>query len=252
MATDPTDCMVYAPLDTPKRVDEDIWVVDGPVIRMAFPGGRLPFPTRMVVVRLPSGGLWLWSPIRLTPALRAHVEALGPIRHLVSPNALHYAYIGSWKEASPAATAWASPGVEKRATSQGITTAFDRELTDEVPPAFEGVLDQVVFRGSRLLEEVVFFHRPSRTVILADLVERFEKERVPPGMWWLVRLAGATFPGGKTPIDLRATFLGRKAVARRCLERILAWDPERVLIAHGRSFDTNGREALEQALGWLL
>ena len=56
---------LYEPINTLKQVDEDLWLVDGPIVRMAFLGGTLPFPTRMVVVRLANGDLFLWSPTEL-------------------------------------------------------------------------------------------------------------------------------------------------------------------------------------------
>ena len=56
----------------------------------------MPFPTRMTVVRLASGGLWLHSPTQISDGLRAELDALGPVRHLVSPNRIHYSHMLSW------------------------------------------------------------------------------------------------------------------------------------------------------------
>jgi Domain of unknown function (DUF4336) len=86
---------LYEPINTLKPVGEHLWVVDGPIVRMAFPGGSMPFPTRMVVIRLANGDLFLWSPTELDDMLRAEIEALGPVRHLVSPNKIHYAHIAT-------------------------------------------------------------------------------------------------------------------------------------------------------------
>jgi hypothetical protein len=98
---------LYEPLNVLKPVGEDLWVVDGPVVRMAYFGLSIPFPTRMVVVRLNSGDLFLWSPTELDDRLLSQVDALGPVRHLVSPNKIHYAHIGAWQQAYPEAAAWA-------------------------------------------------------------------------------------------------------------------------------------------------
>lgn len=81
---------VYAPINTLKAVTDDIWIVDGPVIRFGFPWPKMPFPTRMTIVRLARGELFVHSPTPLTPALRAQVDALGPVRHIVGPNRIHY------------------------------------------------------------------------------------------------------------------------------------------------------------------
>lgn len=243
---------LYEPIDTLEPVADDIWVVDGPVIRMAFPLGlRVPFTTRMTVVRLSDGGLWVHSPTRLTPSLRAEIEAEGPVRHLVAPNFLHYAWIPDWSEAFPDATCWAAPGVRERAAGQGIEVRFDADLGDEPPPAWADDLDQLMFRGSRILQEVVFFHRQSRTAILADLIQNHELDRVAPRWRWLMRCTGAVDPDGRTPIDVRATFLGGRAAARASLEGMLAWQPERVVFAHGRWYEENGTEELRRAFRWL-
>jgi hypothetical protein len=80
--------------------------------------------------------------------------------------------------------------------------SFEIDLGEEPEEAWSEDLDQLVFRGSWLLEEVVFFYRKSRTVILADLIENFEPEKLGRFYRWLVRLAGAAHPDGKTPLDL--------------------------------------------------
>lgn len=216
-----------------------------------FPGISIPFPTRMVVVRLGSGELFLWSPTELTERLRSQIEALGPVRHLVSPNKLHYVHIAAWKATYPEAIVWASPGVRERAASHHVEVSFDRDLVDEPDPAWRGDLDQLVFRGSRFMEEVVFFHRKTRTLILADMIENFEPEKVGGVYGLLVRLFGVADPDGKLPIDGRLTFLGRKRQARSSFERILAWQPEKVIIAHGRWYDRAGTAELHRAFRWL-
>lgn len=242
---------IYEPLNTLKPVGEDLWIVDGPIIRMSYLGGSFPFPTRMVVVRLKGGDLLLWSPTELAAGLRSQIEALGPVRHLVSPNKLHYAHIPAWKRAYPEARAWASPGVRERAASQGIGVSFDADLGEEPDVAWRKDLDQLIFRGSRFMEEVVFFHRKTRTVILADLIENFEPAKLGRVHGWLARLAGIVDPDGKTPADLRTTFWGRKGVARAALARMLAWEPERVIIAHGRPYEEDGTRELQRAFRWL-
>jgi hypothetical protein len=242
---------LYEPVNTPKPFGENIWVVDGPVVRMAYFGGSVPFPTRMVVVRLGDGSLFVWSPVAPDGGLYSRVDALGPVRHLISPNKLHYAHIAAWKRAYPAATAWASPGVRQRAASQNIEVVFDADLGDEAEPAWSDDLDQLVFRGSRFMEEVIFFHRTSSTVILADLIENFETGKLDRIHGWVAHLAGAVHPDGKAPLDLRMTFLGRKKKARASFERMSAWNPDKVVMAHGRPYERDGAVELRRAFRWL-
>ena len=242
---------LYEPVNVLKPVGEDIWVVDGPFVTMSFFGMSIPYPTRMVVVRLKSGELFLWSPTELVTGLRSQIDALGPVRHLVSPNKLHYVHIAAWKAAYPQVTAWASPGVRARATSHHLEISFDRNLGDYPDEAWREDLNQLIFRGSRFMEEVAFFHRKTRTLILADMIENFEPKKVRWFSRWLVRLGGVSDPDGKTPIDWRLTFVGHKKKARSCLKRILAWHPEKVIVAHGRWYDREGTKELRRAFRWL-
>ncbi len=242
---------LYTPLNTLKPLDSGIWTVDGPLVHMAALGLRAPFPTRMTVIRLADGGLWCHSPIAPDQALFAAIDALGPVRHLVSPNPLHYAHIAAWKQRYPQATAWASPGVRERAASQRIEVHFDADLDDAPPVNWSDAIDQLRFRGSRVLEEIVFLHRASATLILADLIENFEAAKLPTTMRWIARLGGVIDPDGKAPLDMRMTYLGHKAEARACLARMKAWQPRRVILAHGRCYLDNATAELDRAFRWL-
>jgi len=242
---------LYTPLNTLKPLAPAIWIADGPLVHMAALGLRAPFPTRMTVVQLADGGLWCHSPIAPDQALFAAIDALGPVRHLVSPNLLHYAHIAAWKRRYPQAIAWASPGVRERAASQHIEVHFDADLDDAPPADWAGTIDQLRFRGSRVLQEIVFLHRASATLIVADLIENFEAAKLPTTMRWIARLGGVIDPDGKAPLDMRLSYLGHKAEARACLARMLAWQPRRVILAHGRCYLDNAAAELARAFRWL-
>lgn len=241
--SDPT----YPPLDTPKPVARDIWVVDGPVIRFY----KLPFSTRATILRLENGDIWLHSPTRWSPELQGRIAALGPIRHLIAPNWIHYAYIADWQKALPQAQVWAAPGVAARAASHGVDIRIDHELTQDAPPGWAGQIDQMIVEGSRVHHEAVFFHRASQTLILTDLIENFEPAKLP---WWfrpLARLGGVSEPGAM-PRDMRASFAGHRDRLRAQVQRMIGWAPERVILAHGRWYRENGAAELRRAFAWLL
>lgn len=237
----------YAPLNTLKPVAPDVWIADGPVIR--FYG--LPFTTRMSVIRLPGGGLWLHSPIAPDPGLVAEVAALGPVAHLVAPNWIHYAFVGAWQALYPQAQCWAAPGVRERAASRHATIRIDAELGDAAPEAWAGVIEQMIFAGSAVHREAVFFHRPSKTLILTDLIENFERRALPAWFVPLACMAGVLDPDGKAPVDMRQTFRKGRAAARASLARMIDWGPERVILAHGRWYPKDGVAELRRAFRWL-
>lgn len=141
--------------------------------------------------------------------------------------------------------------MRERAANQKILTTFHADLGDAPPPQWATEIDQVIVRGSRFLDEVVFFDRQSKTLILTDLIENFEPSKVDKAFHWLIHLVGIADPNGKTPVDLRMTFLGRKTQARQGYEQMLAWAPQKIILAHGRWFPENGVAELERAFRWL-
>ena len=242
---------LYQPINVLKSVAEDIWLVDGSIVEMFMYGTKIPFPTRMTIVRLSDGKLWCHSPIELTSELKSQVDALGSVAHLVSPNKIHYAHIAAWQKAYPESIAWASPGVRERAAGQKIEVTFDADLEDRPSDRWHKDLDQLIFRGSRFMEEVVFFHRKTATLILTDLIENFEPNKVSQPLNWLLKLAGAVDPDGKAPWDLRMTFVGNKDRSRISYQKMLQWHPERVILAHGRWYENNGLAEIRRAFHWL-
>lgn len=239
----------YAPLNVLKPVADDLWIVDGPEIRMSWLGLKVPFATRMTVVRLPGGALWVHSPIAPETGLIAAIEALGPIRHLVAPNTLHYWWLPDWAERFPDAAIWLAPHLPEKAKRP---LPLHRLLGQTPPAEWQGAFEQVVVSGD-VLTEVDFFHRASRSAILTDLIENFEPARVRSRFWrWMMRWSGAADPDGKAPIDMRATFRRHRAAVRAAAETMTGWAPERVILAHGRWYDRDGAAELRRAFRWAL
>lgn len=239
----------YAPLDRLKAVTDGVFLVDGPEIRMSYLGLKLPFPTRMTILRLADGGLWVHSPTALAGPLRAAVDRLGPVRHLVAPNTLHYSWLADWHDAFPAAECWIPPGLASR-VRENLPPAT--ELGDAPPPAWADQIGQVLVPGG-LLTEVDFFHRASRTLILTDLIENFEPRRVRnPLLRWIMRWSGAADPDGKAPIDMQMSFRKYRPDVRRAVVHMIEWAPKRIIIAHGRWYDQNGTAELRRAFRWVL
>ncbi|WP_424630170.1 DUF4336 domain-containing protein [Bradyrhizobium sp. SYSU BS000235] len=240
---------LYEPLGQLKCVADDVWIVDGPEIHFRYFFLRIPFPTRMTVVRLPAGEVWIHSPVALTDELVSQITRIGPVRHLVAPNTLHYWWVGEWKQRFPDAQVWAvsrlDPGAKDRVPPHTV-------LNDEPPPAWNGVLDQVIVEGSRLME-ADFFHRPSRTLLLTDMIENFEKERVASRFYrWLFRVGGVIDPDGMTPSDLKPTFAKRRDELRAAVKQMIAWQPERLILAHGRWYPCNAVAELQRSFRWVL
>lgn len=244
---------LYEPINEYKPFAARIGIVDGPFEYVTIAGMKLPWPftTRMTVVQLATGDLFLHSPIAFDVTLATQLDLLGRIRHLVSPNRGHYAHIGEWARAFPEAITWASPGVRERAHSQHIDVHFGRDLGPNAPPEWRDEIDQTIIPGA-VLDEVAFLHRETKTLILADTIMNFEPDKISQPYRLIARLAGISSPSGGMPIDMRLAFWPRRQRVRPAIESILSWEPERIILSHGRCFDANGSTALESAFSWAL
>ncbi|ARQ02251.1 DUF4336 domain-containing protein [Pseudorhodoplanes sinuspersici] len=245
------DCYkLYEPINTLKPVADNVWIVDGPEITMRYLGFGMPFPTRMTVFRLADGALWIHSPTTLTEQLAREIKALGHVRFLVAPNPLHYWWIKDWKDQFPQAVTYAAPGVRKAAA--GRFDGFEVDLGEQPPPEWARQIDQVSVRGD-FFSEVVFLHGGSRTLVLTDLIENFEPGRIRcHAMRWLTRIGGVCDPDGKTPYDMRLTFLRHRADVRANVRQMLDWQPQQAIVAHGRWYERNAVPELERAFRWVM
>jgi hypothetical protein len=215
-----------------RPVAEDVHVFTVP-----FKMGVLEVGGRMTVVRLPDGGLWVHSPVRFSPEVRAAVDALGPVRFLVAPNLMHHLAVQDWAAAYPDAKVAAPASLRRKRPDLRI----DVELGDEADAGWAGVIDQIFVRGMPMLDEVLFFHRPSRTVLVTDLAFNFQRT----DSWLLrayLRLSGA-WQRLKPTLTVRALIRDKRAV-RVASARMLAWDAQRVVVCHGDVVERGGREAL--------
>lgn len=224
-------------------LDRDLWLADGPTVPFM---GLFPYPTRMAVVRLRSGELWIWSPVPHDEALASELAELGPVRHLIAPNKIHHLFLGSWAEAYPDARLWAAPGLAPKRPD----LHFHGELSDEPEKEWADDIDQVVFGGSLFMDEVVFGHRASRTVFVTDLIQRFPAAEARGWRGALMRMDGLVGERGSTPREWRLSFWNRTR-ARAARSRVLAWEPERLVIAHGQCTEEGAREIVADALGWM-
>lgn len=220
------------------------------MIRFGPPGLRLPFSTRMTIVRLAGGQLFVHSPTPVTPSLQQEIAEIGRPRWIIGPNRIHYWWMPDWRATYHDADIYLAPRIREQSAGRidFPTTALDR---DRGYPWDEAIATLPI-HGS-YMTEVEFFHHPSRTLILTDLIENFETSKMPTTwMRWLVRLSGVAAPHGAMPFDMRLTFWRQRRALKAAIRRMIAWRPERVVIAHGKWFERDGEAALRRAFHWAL
>jgi len=123
-------------------------------------------------------------------------------------------------------------------------------LKDTPPSDWSLDFDQLAFQGNPLIEEVQFFHQASRTVILGDLIQVHPSVKGKLLRNALFQLEGVASPPGGVGLDFRLSFTNRK-LARRSLDKLLSWDFDKLIIAHGACIEKDAKPFVEQAFHWL-
>ncbi|MEG4318414.1 MULTISPECIES: DUF4336 domain-containing protein [unclassified Microcoleus] len=231
-----------------REIDRDIWVAEHPLRYFGLSVG-----TRMTVIRLANRELVVISPIQVNDTIVSQLGELGTVSHIIAPNLYHYLFAANFKKLYPNAKFWAAPGLAAKKPDLSI----DRTIQGEANSLWNGLeyiffygFKTVSLRGFDLLNECVFFHAASRTLILTDTAFHFD-ESFPI----ITQFASRAIGGYKTlsPSILERIATKDKEKVRESVKKVLGWDFERVIVAHGSIIETQGKqkfkEGYEQFLG---
>lgn len=216
-----------------------IWLKEYPI---RYAGTE--FRSRMTVIRLSDDRLMIHSPCEINKETKAEIETLGQVRFIVAPGSFHHLYVASAQIAFPQAETFICPGIERKQPR----LEFDWILSNRPDPRWQNVFEQALVRGTTFMWEVAFFHIPSRTLILVDLIENFTDRT--PGVDWRLRLwfrfLFRMWNWPKPAPEYQLGWGNRRAVGKS-LERILEWDYSRVVLAHGDLIESDAKAILREA-----
>jgi hypothetical protein len=228
-----------------RALGDRLTVVEGPIVK----DFGMPFPTRMTVAVLADGSLWLESPVPVTYETLTRLTELGPVRYLVANTPRHVWRLDHWHELFPEAELWAVRATP--ATLKRSKLPLKGTLSSQPVSEWATDLDQEAIAGSRFIEEVCFLHKPSRTLIVGDLIQVHELQ---PGKAFsntIKRAAGVAGPAGGTSVDIRASFWDRQAL-QASMERLLAWEFDNLVLAHGPCVIGQAKPFVENAFAWAI
>lgn len=223
-------------------IAEKLWAIERP-----FTLAGMDIGGRSAVVLLQDGSLWVHSPMELTDQLRSKLKAIGPVKHIVAANNMHTTFVPQWKEAFPQATLWGAPGLPQLKPDK----KFDREVgvNNAIPSEWHEDLEAThldyettPIAGKPLFNEVVFWHKPSRTLLVTDVFWSYPKD-VPTA----TRLAKEA--KDKLLAPFYNNFMkGDQGKYQAAIERVFAWDWDGILPCHGVYLAQGGQAALRQHL----
>lgn len=199
-----------------------------------FPGVTIPLRSMLVAA---SEHQFLISPVA-TPEEASQIGA--PPLTLIAPSLSHHRHLPAAIARYRPVALWGPPGLAERKPGLGRVYMFG---IDAWP--YAGELEFVLVGGAPRRNEVVFFHRISRTIYTADL------------FWNLREAEGILAPLAFRMMGIHRRFAVAKmwrrwvtdrAAFARSIDEILAWDFDRIVVAHGDVVDDDARSQFCAAL----
>lgn len=212
-----------------EKIAEDVWGAEG----LVSPGPGMRMRTRMTVVRKPNGGVWVHSPIELSDELAAEIESLGTVEEIVSPNLFHHLFLRGALDRWPEADFYASEGLAAKRKDLPTATSLAAQ------ESWLGCFDVFALAGMPRFQEFVFLHRPSKTLLVTDLV--FNE---PVGETLSTRLFFRIFGTyGRLAVSrLFRSVIQDKSAFGASLKPVLELDIDRVVMAHGSVLASDARQ----------
>ena len=224
-----------------RAVTSNLWVAEQPLRYFG-----LKITTRMTVVKLSNQELVVFSPITLSDSLQQQINCIGSVKHIVAPNLYHYFYLADCKARYPDATCWAPPELAVRHPELPIDLELhpgDRNPWPDIEMLFFDGFKTLGSAGFESLNEWVFFHPVSRTLILTDTAFHFDASSS-LGVRLAARVSGIY--DKLSPSKLEQVATKDKEKIRAAVDQVLSWDFDRVIMAHGSIIETDGKAAFRE------
>jgi hypothetical protein len=221
-------------------IKDQIWILEYSV---RFGGMNL--YGRMTIIKLDNGDLFIHDPCEIDDLVKHEIDAIGEVKYIIAPGSYHHLFVADFQMKYPNAETFLCPGLERKRPD----IKFDWILGNMPDHRWGNALEQVVVQGTKYIWEVAFFHKPTKTLILVDLLEnigddyRHSASRL-LRFWWKVVFRMWNNP---KPAPEYQVGWGRKNIVKNGLDRILSWKANRVILAHGELIESNVTSILSTA-----
>ena len=213
-----------------RLIDQQLWCLDSHFVVWGCRGS-----VRMTVIET-SIGLLLYSPVRLTPEVVAEIKMIGRVAMIVAPNLFHHMFLRPSRAAFPEARVLVAGGLESKVG----TIAGSEEITVETVFAAPDEIDHFVFDG-HTLHETILFHRPSATLITADLLYNYGPLQDPAERTFSRAIGCYGMP--HVPFYHRFSIRDKQSV-RRLIDTVVSWRVRRIIMSHGDIIENNDASLL--------
>ncbi|KAF9530014.1 hypothetical protein CPB83DRAFT_851438 [Crepidotus variabilis] len=223
-----------------REVTSGVWTFSKPFTRSGF----WPIGGRSTAIKLQEGGVWVLASTPLDTETKAKIDELGPVKYIISPDAVHHMFLGDFKKVYPTAKLIATDAAAQRHEDPELK--FDGAWGKDDPSTkygFENEIDSCFFSGHGN-KEVAFLHKASKTLVEADLLfnlpakEQYSKSKS-SGSFWGLNVA----PYGWLHRKMVWSLGTDKDAMKRDVKTVSEWDFDRIIPCHGDVIETEGKKA---------
>lgn len=228
--------------------------------------GHIKVGGRGTVVRLQSGALAVFSPVVLTEEVKQKVAEMGEVKYITALDIEHHIYLGPWAQAYPQAQVLGPEGLaEKRASQNNENVPFSHTFSKDKPltavdAEFDAEFEYEYVYGHQN-KEVVFVHKPTKTLIQADLMfnypptEQYSKTGLSATAGIMTKIFGALTSvsgNGQKRMIWYGISSGDRAGFARSVKNINKWDFERIIGCHGDVIEGGAKGIFQHIMEWHL
>lgn len=221
-------------------VKDQIWILEYPV---RYSG--IDLYGRMTIIKLDNGELIIHDPCKIDESTKHEIDAIGRVKYIIAPGYFHHLFVTDFQQQYPDAETFLCPGLERKRPD----IKFEWILGNKPDHRWDGVIEQVVVQGPKIIWEVAFVHKPSKTLILVDILENIGDDfQHPTGIylqfWWKVVFRMWNKP--KAAPEYQVAW-GKKEIVKKSLNKIISWDADRIILAHGELIEKDVKTTLTSA-----
>lgn len=181
--------------------------------------------------------------ILISPGSKIPIETYDPawpVGDIVASNLLHCAGVPRAAKAYPKARIWGVEGAQQ----QRRNIAWTKMISPETWP-YQNELPVIPLQGLPKVNEVVFVHLSTKTLIVTDLCFNMTDSK-----GWGARLILSLFGTYQrfAVSKFFCKYIVDKVAFKKSLDEIFAYDFDNIVLSHGQNIMGEGKEKLQKAL----
>jgi len=224
-----------------REVTRNVWTFSRPFSRF----GLIQLGGRSTAIRMKDGGVWLLASTPLDEGTKSTLDNIGPVRFIISPDAVHHLFLTQYKKAYPSAKVIGPEAALARLEDKSLKFdgVWGRDPVD-TKYGFEDDIKACYFDGFKN-KDIAFFHPDSKTLIEADLLmnlpgtEQYSKQ---PSKWRFPFQSSLNPWSSLHPHVVWALGINKEAM-KRDAKTVASWDFERIIPCHGDVIEERGKDA---------